>query len=190
MWDFRPCEPGTWATSIRARRRRSAPKSLGWNLRSQAWRRRPASWRTSSRSSVRDGRGGCHVWARSFAVSVDAAGSCGVHSFLGTSSSMLRGSTSTALSFAETEAGAAGPVSGLVHRMNSMPDADGAVSSARSERGVDPFQDWVISDRGWKDLLLLQMEYPGILLSVSPRSEFLPCSGHSFGVLGLLSNLL
>jgi len=52
---------------------------------------------------------------------------------LGMSSSMLRGSASTALSFAEMDGGAAaGSVSGLVHRMNSMPDADGAVSSARS----------------------------------------------------------
>lgn len=87
----------------------------------------------------RAGRMPC-VWARSFTISVDAAGSCGVHSFLGMSSSMLRGSTSTALSFAEMEAGAAGSVSGLVHRMNSMPDADGAVSSARSEGCVGPFR--------------------------------------------------
>ena len=58
-------------------------------------------------------------------------GSCGVHAFLETSSAKLRGSAAAALSFAEAEAAVAGGASGLVHRMNSIPDADLAISSAR-----------------------------------------------------------
>merc|ERR1719453_1732401 len=58
-------------------------------------------------------------------------GSCGVHSFLATSSS-LRGSAPAALSLVEAEVGeAAGEVSGLVRRMNSLPDAGAAVEAAR-----------------------------------------------------------
>ena len=75
-----------------------------------------------------------------------APGSCGVRSFL-EAGKALRGSA--VLSFAEAEAGdAAGEASGLVRRMNAVPDAAGAVDAAKSRRGGSARHGWN-GGRGW-----------------------------------------
>ena len=73
------------------------------------------------------GRAESSGWLRVVAV----VGSCGAHSFLEAKGTKLRGSAGVALSLAETEADV-GTASGLVKRMNGIPDADAAVSAARS----------------------------------------------------------
>ena len=63
-----------------------------------------------------------------------SVGSCGTHSFLESKGAKFLGSAGLTLSLAELETGAS-TASGLVKRMNGLPDTDGEVDAARPPAG-------------------------------------------------------
>ena len=63
-------------------------------------------------------------------------GSCGTHSFLQSKHAQFVGGAGLTLSLAELEAGA-GTASGLLKRMNGIPDTDGELDAARPAAGLN-----------------------------------------------------